>query len=119
MYRIYVHTYISYKQIFFVIIVHFISAPRWNKHRRLINPAFSRQNINNFLPIFNVEANLMLGKCADLAKSGEKFNIYEMLKRSVLETACRKYYCNYEQELFKVAFLTLRSIRLQRGPTTE
>ncbi|CAD6991345.1 probable cytochrome P450 313b1 [Ceratitis capitata] len=65
------------------------SSPRWNKHRRLINPAFSRQNINNFLPIFNVEANLMLGKCADLAKSGEKFNIYEMLKRSVLETACQ------------------------------
>ncbi|XP_017493154.1 PREDICTED: probable cytochrome P450 313b1, partial [Rhagoletis zephyria] len=65
------------------------SSPRWNKHRRLINPAFSRQIINNFLPIFNVEANVLLSKFATLAKAGKQLEIYEMLKRNVLEAACQ------------------------------
>ncbi|XP_053968114.1 probable cytochrome P450 313b1 [Anastrepha ludens] len=65
------------------------SSPRWNKHRRLINPAFSRQIINNFLPIFNAEADLMLSKFADLASTDTPLEIYEILKRNVLEAACQ------------------------------
>ncbi|XP_054084059.1 probable cytochrome P450 313b1 isoform X2 [Zeugodacus cucurbitae] len=65
------------------------SSPRWNKHRRLINPAFSRQIINNFLPIFNAEADVLLGKFAALTTTGTQLEIYEMLKRNVLEAACQ------------------------------
>ncbi|XP_014094459.2 probable cytochrome P450 313b1 [Bactrocera oleae] len=65
------------------------SSHRWNKHRRLINPAFSRQIINNFLPIFNAEADVMLRKFSALATTGTQLEIYEMLKRNVLEAACQ------------------------------
>lgn len=63
-------------------------APRWNKHRRLINPAFSRQVIHSFLPIFNQEANLLL-KTFRMTQD-QPIEIYEILKKSVLEIACRK-----------------------------
>ncbi|XP_037816413.1 probable cytochrome P450 313b1 isoform X2 [Lucilia sericata] len=62
-------------------------APRWNKHRRLINPAFSRQVIHTFLPIFNQEANILLTKL--IMAQCQPLEIYEILKRSVLETACQ------------------------------
>ncbi|XP_067637975.1 probable cytochrome P450 313b1 isoform X2 [Eurosta solidaginis] len=64
------------------------SSPRWNKHRRLINPAFSRQIINNFLPIFNAEADVTLSKFPAIASSGTQLEMYELLKRNVLEAAC-------------------------------
>ncbi|XP_055851883.1 probable cytochrome P450 313b1 [Episyrphus balteatus] len=63
------------------------SSPRWNKHRKLINPAFSRQIINNFLPIFDSAANILLEKfqtCGD-----QKQDIYDLLKKCVLQTACQ------------------------------
>lgn len=78
--------------------LHSLLAHRWNKHRRLINPAFSRQIINNFLPIFNAEADVMLRKFSALATTGTQLEIYEMLKRNVLEAACRKC-CDYEEQL--------------------
>ncbi|KAI8121887.1 putative cytochrome P450 313b1 [Lucilia cuprina] len=65
------------------------SSPRWNKHRRLINPAFSRQVIHTFLPIFNQEANILVTKL--MTTQCQPLEIYEILKRSVLETACRKF----------------------------
>ncbi|XP_037950230.1 probable cytochrome P450 313b1 [Teleopsis dalmanni] len=66
------------------------SSPRWNKHRRLINPAFSRQILDNFLPIFNTEANVLLKKFGTEGQDGKvKLEIYEMLKKSVLEAACQ------------------------------
>jgi len=71
------------------------SAPRWNKHRRLINPAFSRQTINNFLPIFNNEADTLLQKLlTDGVERKQRLEIYELIKKSVLEAACRKYFNN-------------------------
>ncbi|XP_023290890.2 probable cytochrome P450 313b1 [Lucilia cuprina] len=63
------------------------SSPRWNKHRRLINPAFSRQVIHTFLPIFNQEANILVTKL--MTTQCQPLEIYEILKRSVLETACQ------------------------------
>ncbi|KAM7362485.1 cytochrome P450 313b1 isoform 2-T2 [Cochliomyia hominivorax] len=62
-------------------------SPRWNKHRRLINPAFNRQSINSFLPIFNQETNVLLKTLIKVQR--QPLEIYEILKRSVLETACQ------------------------------
>ncbi|XP_070137480.1 probable cytochrome P450 313b1 isoform X2 [Drosophila bipectinata] len=66
------------------------SSPRWNKHRRLINPAFGRQILSNFLPIFNAEAEVLLQKL-DLEgiQHGKKLEIYQILKKIVLEAACQ------------------------------
>ncbi|BFF91578.1 probable cytochrome P450 313b1 [Drosophila madeirensis] len=66
------------------------SAPRWHKHRRLINPAFGRQILCNFLPIFNAEAEVLLQKL-DLegVQQGKELEIYQILKKIVLESACQ------------------------------
>ncbi|XP_020813097.1 probable cytochrome P450 313b1 [Drosophila serrata] len=64
------------------------SSPRWHKHRRLINPAFGRQVLSNFLPIFNAEAEVLLQKL-DLegVQHGKRLEIYQILKKIVLEAA--------------------------------
>ncbi|XP_064546960.1 probable cytochrome P450 313b1 isoform X1 [Drosophila montana] len=66
------------------------SSPRWQKHRRLINPAFGRQILCNFLPIFNAEAEVLLEKL-DLegVQRGKSLEIYQILKKIVLEAACQ------------------------------
>ncbi|EDV94817.1 probable cytochrome P450 313b1 [Drosophila grimshawi] len=66
------------------------SSPRWQKHRRLINPAFGRQILCNFLPIFNAEAEVLLDKL-DLegVQRGKSLEIYQILKKIVLEAACQ------------------------------
>ncbi|EDV43806.1 uncharacterized protein Dana_GF16333 [Drosophila ananassae] len=66
------------------------SSPRWHKHRRLINPAFGRQILSNFLPIFNAEAEVFLQKL-DLegVQHGKQLEIYQILKKIVLEAACQ------------------------------
>ncbi|KAH8255059.1 hypothetical protein KR032_012351 [Drosophila birchii] len=66
------------------------SSPRWHKHRRLINPAFGRQVLSNFLPIFNAEAEVLLQKL-DLegVQHGKRLEIYQILKKIVLEAACQ------------------------------
>ncbi|XP_073840774.1 cytochrome P450 313b1 isoform X2 [Musca autumnalis] len=63
------------------------SSPRWNNHRRLLNPAFSRKTIQAFLPVFNLEANSLVTKLA--MNQGRKLEIYELLKKTVLEVACQ------------------------------
>ncbi|KAH8295012.1 hypothetical protein KR018_005384 [Drosophila ironensis] len=66
------------------------SSPRWNKHRRLINPAFGRQILCNFLPIFNAEAkDLLLKLDLEGVQHGKKLEIYQILKKTVLEAACQ------------------------------
>ncbi|EDW59721.1 probable cytochrome P450 313b1 [Drosophila virilis] len=66
------------------------SSPRWQKHRRLINPAFGRQILCNFLPIFNAEADVLLEKL-DLegVQRAKSLEIYQILKKIVLEAACQ------------------------------
>ncbi|KAH8383808.1 hypothetical protein KR009_010615 [Drosophila setifemur] len=66
------------------------SSPRWHKHRRLINPAFGRQILSNFLPIFNAEAEVLMQKM-DLegVQHGKRLEIYQILKKIVLEAACQ------------------------------
>ncbi|XP_030374474.1 probable cytochrome P450 313b1 [Scaptodrosophila lebanonensis] len=66
------------------------SSPRWHKHRRLINPAFSRQILCNFLPIFNAEADVLLDKLqTEGVEQGKHLEIYQILKKIVLEAACQ------------------------------
>ncbi|XP_017073417.1 probable cytochrome P450 313b1 [Drosophila eugracilis] len=66
------------------------SSPRWHKHRRLINPAFSRQILSNFLPIFNAEAQVLLEKLdIEGVQHGKRLEIYQILKKIVLEAACQ------------------------------
>lgn len=87
------------------------SSPRWHKHRRLINPAFGRQILSNFLPIFNIEAEVLLQKL-DLegVQHGKKLEIYQILKKIVLEAACR------EWDSFYWIFDILIALHLQRQP---
>ncbi|XP_058988313.1 probable cytochrome P450 313b1 isoform X2 [Musca domestica] len=63
------------------------SSPRWNKHRRLLNPAFSRKAIQAFLPVFNREASTLVKKMA--VTQGQTLEIYGLLKKIVLEIACQ------------------------------
>ncbi|XP_055908580.1 probable cytochrome P450 313b1 [Eupeodes corollae] len=63
------------------------SSPRWNKHRKLINPAFSRQIINQFLPIFDSSANILITKLQ--TNGDEKQHLYDLLKKCVLKAACQ------------------------------
>ncbi|EDW43009.1 GM26333 [Drosophila sechellia] len=66
------------------------SSPRWHKHRRLINPAFGRQILSNFLPIFNAEAEVLLQKLElEGVQHGKRLEIYQILKKIVLEAACQ------------------------------
>ncbi|EDW84316.1 uncharacterized protein Dwil_GK14074 [Drosophila willistoni] len=66
------------------------SSPRWHKHRRLINPAFGRQILCNFLPIFNSEADVLLDKLdVEGVQRGKSLEIYQILKKIVLEAACQ------------------------------
>ncbi|XP_070852391.1 probable cytochrome P450 313b1 [Drosophila suzukii] len=66
------------------------SSPRWHKHRRLINPAFGRQILSNFLPIFNAEAQVLLEKLElEGVQHGKRLEIYQILKKVVLEAACQ------------------------------
>ncbi|XP_034116849.1 probable cytochrome P450 313b1 isoform X1 [Drosophila albomicans] len=66
------------------------SSPRWQKHRRLINPAFSRQILCNFLPIFNAESEVLLDKLQmEGVQNGKSLEIYQILKKIVLEAACQ------------------------------
>ncbi|KAH8360211.1 hypothetical protein KR093_011416 [Drosophila rubida] len=66
------------------------SSPRWQKHRRLINPAFSRQILCNFLPIFNAESEVLLHKLqTEGVQNGKSLEIYQILKKIVLEAACQ------------------------------
>ncbi|KAI8044318.1 probable cytochrome P450 313b1 [Drosophila gunungcola] len=66
------------------------SSPRWHKHRRLINPAFGRQILSNFLPIFNAEAQVLLQKLElEGVQHGKRLEIYQILKKIVLEAACQ------------------------------
>uniref|UniRef100_A0A1I8Q986 Cytochrome P450 n=2 Tax=Stomoxys calcitrans TaxID=35570 RepID=A0A1I8Q986_STOCA len=63
------------------------SSPRWNKHRRLLNPAFGRKSIQTFLPIFNDEANAFVNKLKGM--QDQSLEIYKLLKKSVLEISCQ------------------------------
>ncbi|ALC45364.1 Cyp313b1 [Drosophila busckii] len=66
------------------------SSPRWQKHRRLINPAFGRQILCNFLPIFNTEAEVLLNKLeVEGVQQCKGVEIYLILKKIVLEAACQ------------------------------
>ncbi|KAH8307642.1 hypothetical protein KR044_006848 [Drosophila immigrans] len=66
------------------------SSPRWQKHRRLINPAFSRPILSNFLPIFNAESEVLLEKLqVEGVQNGKSLEIYQILKKIVLEAACQ------------------------------
>ncbi|XP_017003593.2 probable cytochrome P450 313b1 [Drosophila takahashii] len=66
------------------------SSPRWHKHRRLINPAFGRQILSSFLPIFNAEAKILLQKLElEGVQHGKQLEIYQILKKIVLEAACQ------------------------------
>lgn len=72
-------------------MIYLYVAPRWQKHRRLINPAFGRQILCNFLPIFNAEADVLLEKLEfEGVRQGKSLEIYQILKKIVLEAACRK-----------------------------
>ncbi|XP_075144816.1 cytochrome P450 313b1 [Haematobia irritans] len=63
------------------------SSPRWNKHRRLLNPVFARKVVQSFLPIFNSEANAFVNRVA--LSQGQPMEIYELLKKTVLEISCQ------------------------------
>ncbi|KAM8704209.1 hypothetical protein ACLKA7_008757 [Drosophila subpalustris] len=66
------------------------SSPRWQKHRRLINPAFGRQILCNFLPIFNAESEVLLKKLGvEGVQQNKSLEIYVILKKIVLEAACQ------------------------------
>ncbi|KAL9871538.1 cytochrome P450 313b1 [Glossina fuscipes fuscipes] len=62
------------------------SAPRWQKHRRLIQPCFNRQVLYEYIPIFNKEANALLHKLS--LSQDQPLEIYGCLKQSVLGISC-------------------------------
>ncbi|KAI9578269.1 hypothetical protein GQX74_015155 [Glossina fuscipes] len=65
------------------------SAPRWQKHRRLIQPCFNRQGLHEYTPIFNKAANALLHNLS--LSQDQPLEIYECLKQSVLGICCCKY----------------------------
>ncbi|XP_059221774.1 probable cytochrome P450 313b1 [Stomoxys calcitrans] len=62
-------------------------SPRWNAHRRMLNPAFGRKIIETFIPIFNKESNVLIRKLSEIDNKTK--DLYVILKKCVLEAACQ------------------------------
>lgn len=63
--------------------------PRWNMHRKLLNPAFGHKVLLSFLPIFNTETALLVKALDDLVDEGEK-DLTPLLQRFTLSIATRE-----------------------------
>lgn len=80
---------IASSRIFLNFFDQYFVDPKWNLHRRLLNPAFGHKVLLNLLPIFNEEVNkliktfeMFLKKDVDLTKVFQNFT---------LKIAARKY----------------------------
>lgn len=67
------------------------STPKWNIHRKAINPTFNQKVLVNFVPIFNEEVNLLVEDVIKtVTEQNKDLNISMLLQRLSLNNAARK-----------------------------
>lgn len=69
-----------------------ITADKWKKHRRLINPLFKLENLKEmFFPVFIDKAEILIQNLQKEVGKTQSFDIFEYLSDTTLSTICRKY----------------------------
>ncbi|XP_055377881.1 probable cytochrome P450 313a4 [Condylostylus longicornis] len=64
--------------------------PTWNKHRKLIEPAFHINILKSFLPIFNEQADILVKKLKQYSGNDMKeFNIVPLCQLATLDSSCQ------------------------------
>lgn len=67
------------------------NTPKWNVHRKAINPTFNQKVLINFVQIFNEEVNLFVEDVIQNVMT-EKKDIFVLLQKLSLNNASRKFY---------------------------
>ena len=72
---------------FIVHVIQNTSVPVWKRNRRLLDLCFKQHILNDYLELFNDQAERFVELLAGDAGEGE-VDLTEKITRSVLETAC-------------------------------
>lgn len=81
------------------------NTPKWNTHRKAINPTFNQKVLLNFVPIFNEEVNLFVKDAIQsVIKKNEDLNIFILLQKLSLNNAARKLDCITKSEFVNTYF---------------
>lgn len=72
----------------FQLLLKTIFLDLWKRHRKILNPAFSTNKLNRFLPIVNEKAR-KLTKVLNEKVDGDAFNIVRLLSALTLESLLR------------------------------
>lgn len=63
----------------------------WRRHRKLLNPSFSYNIVNKFVPIFNKHIRVLLQRLEEFSQLGNAFDIHAVMKNCSMDLICGGY----------------------------
>ncbi|KAI4465938.1 cytochrome p450 family 4 [Holotrichia oblita] len=92
---------------------------RWRKHRKIITPAFHFQILEEFIDVFNSQADVLVNKLKEESKKGT-IDIYPFIARCTLDIICEtamgtsvNAQANYDSEYVKCVNILLEIVMLR------
>ncbi|WKY09828.1 hypothetical protein Q1695_002298 [Nippostrongylus brasiliensis] len=65
---------------------------RWRAKRKMLTPAFHFSILNDFIPIFNKEAAILVEQFGRFSDSANVADVFPLIKLCTLDVICGKYY---------------------------
>lgn len=75
---------------------------KWNYRRRLLTPTFHYEILNEFVHVFNEQADILIESLIKLSKTENTIDMFERLGYCALDIICRKTISTKSNKLFKL-----------------